>query len=86
MTTACVAPCAAFKGGLEVLTRYMAKEFGSRRIGANAISPGAIRTLLGGGLNEEFEKLLASQNELERVGEPDDVGRVFAGLVSDKSI
>ena len=38
------APYAAFKGGLEVLTRYMAKEFGPRGIRANSVSPGAIRT------------------------------------------
>lgn len=53
VATAGVAPYAAFKGGLEVLTRYMAKEFGPRRIRANAISPGAIRTDLGGGLNSD---------------------------------
>lgn len=50
VATAGVAPYAAFKGGLDVLTRYMAKEFGPRRIRANAVSPGAIRTELGGGL------------------------------------
>ena len=43
VATAGVAPYAAFKGGLDVLTRYMAKEFGARRIRANAVSPGAIR-------------------------------------------
>jgi NAD(P)-dependent dehydrogenase (short-subunit alcohol dehydrogenase family) len=78
-----VAPYAAFKGGLEVLTRYMAKEFGERRIRANAVSPGAIRTDLGGGINDEFEALLAGQTALGRVGEPDDIGRVIAGLLSD---
>ncbi|KKC27921.1 SDR family NAD(P)-dependent oxidoreductase [Sphingomonas sp. SRS2] len=80
-----VAPYAAFKGGLEVLTRYMAKEFGERRIRANAVSPGAIRTDLGGGLNDEFEALLARQTALGRVGEPDDIGRVVASLLSDHS-
>ncbi len=55
VATAGVAPYAAFKGGLDVLTRYMAKEFADRRIRANAVSPGAIRTELGGGLNDEFE-------------------------------
>lgn len=80
-----VAPYAAFKGGLEVLTRYMAKEFGDRRIRANAVSPGAIRTDLGGGLNDEFEALLAGQTALGRVGEPDDIGRVIASLLSDDS-
>ncbi|MDO9417260.1 SDR family NAD(P)-dependent oxidoreductase [Pararhizobium sp.] len=82
VATAGVAPYAAFKGGLEVLTRYMAKEFGARRIRANSIAPGAIRTELGGGLNDEFEALLAGQTALGRVGEPDDVGSVIASLLS----
>ncbi|AYN96871.1 SDR family oxidoreductase [Pseudomonas sp. LTJR-52] len=83
VATAGVAPYAAFKGGLEVLTRYMAKEFGDRRIRANAVSPGAIRTELGGGLNDEFEALLAAQTALDRVGEPEDVARVIAMLLSE---
>ena len=84
VATAGVAPYAAFKGGLDVLTRYMAKEFGERRIRANAVSPGAIRTELGGGLNAEFEALLAGQTALGRVGEPDDVAQVIAMLLSDE--
>lgn len=79
-----MAPYAAFKGGLEVLTRYMAKEFGERRIRANAVSPGAIRTELGGGLNDEFEAMLAAQTALGRVGEPEDVARVIAMLLSEE--
>ena len=84
VATAGVAPYAAFKGGLEVLTRYMAKEFGERRIRANAVSPGAIRTELGGGLNDEFEAMLAGQTALGRVGEPQDVARVIAMLLSEE--
>jgi NAD(P)-dependent dehydrogenase (short-subunit alcohol dehydrogenase family) len=84
VATAGVAPYAAFKGGLDVLTRYMAKEFGPRRIRANAVSPGAIRTELGGGLNDEFEALLASQTALGRVGEPEDVARVITLLLSEE--
>lgn len=82
VATAGVSPYAAFKGGLEVLTRYMAKEFGERGIRANAVSPGAIRTELGGGLNDEFEAMLAAQTALGRVGEPQDVARVIAMLLS----
>lgn len=82
VATAGVAPYATFKGGLEVLTRYMAKEFGERRIRVNAVSPGAIRTELGGGLNDKFEALLAGQTALGRVGEPEDVARVIASLLS----
>jgi NAD(P)-dependent dehydrogenase (short-subunit alcohol dehydrogenase family) len=60
----------------------MAKEFGTRGIRVNAVSPGAIRTELGGGLNDEFESMLSSQTALGRVGEPEDVGRVIATLLS----
>ncbi len=83
VATAGVAPYAAFKGGLEVLSRYMAKEFGERGIRVNAVSPGPIRTELGGGLNDEFESLLASQTALGRVGEPLEVARVIASLLTD---
>jgi len=83
VATAGVAPYAAFKGGLEVLTRYMAKEFGARGIRANSIAPGAIRTELGGGLNDEFEAMLAGQTALGRVGEPEEIGSVIASLLSD---
>lgn len=85
VATAGVAPYAAFKGGLEVLTRYMAKEFGSRGIRANSIAPGAIRTELGGGLNDEFEAILAGQTALGRVGEPEEVGGVVASLLSSEN-
>lgn len=64
-----VAPYAAFKGGLEVLTRYMAAEFSARRICVKSVSPSPIRTELGGALNNEFESLLASQTALGQVGE-----------------
>lgn len=87
VATVGVAPYASMKGGLEVLTRYMAKEFGERRIRANAVSPGAIRTDLGGGIDNfpELERLLASQTSLGRIGEGADVGRVIATLLSDES-
>lgn len=85
VATAGVAPYASFKGGLEVLTRYMAKEFGERRIRANSIAPGAIRTELGGGLNDEFEAMLAGQTALGRVGEPEEIGGVIASLLSEEN-
>jgi NAD(P)-dependent dehydrogenase (short-subunit alcohol dehydrogenase family) len=85
VATAGVAPYASFKGGLEVLTRYMAKEFGQRGIRANSIAPGAIRTELGGGLNDEFEAMLAGQTALGRVGEPEEIGGVVASLLSSEN-
>jgi len=83
VATAGVAPYAACKGGLEVLTRYMAKELGERNIRVNAVSPGPVRTDLGGGLTPEFEASLASKTALGRIGEPADVGKVIAMLLTD---
>ena len=41
-------------------------------------------TELGGGLNDEFEALLAGQTALGRVGEPEDVARVIVLLLSEE--
>ncbi|MFK0332812.1 SDR family NAD(P)-dependent oxidoreductase [Rhizobium sp. NPDC090275] len=80
-----VAPYASFKGGLAVMTRYLAKELGGRQIRSNSVSPGPIRTDLGGGLNEEFEAKLAAMASLGRVGAPDEVGSVVASLLADEN-
>ena len=85
VATVGVAPYASFKAGLEVLTRYQAKEFGPRHIRANAIAPGPIRTELGGGLSAEFETVLAGQTALGRVGEAGEIGSVVAGLLSEQN-
>jgi NAD(P)-dependent dehydrogenase (short-subunit alcohol dehydrogenase family) len=85
VATVGVAPYAAFKSGLATLTRYLAKELGPRRIRANAVSPGAIRTELAGGLPDEFAAMLAAQTALGRVGEADDVGALIAMLIGDES-
>lgn len=79
---------AAMKGGIEVLSRYLALELGPRRIAVNVVAPGAIETDFGGGLvrdNKAVNDLIASQTALGRVGQPDDVGGVIAALLSDDS-
>lgn len=79
---------AAMKGAIEVLTRYQAKELGSRQISVNTLAPGAIETDFGGGRvrdNVELNKLVASGIALGRVGLPDDVGRAVAALLSPES-
>ncbi len=76
---------AAMKGGVEVLTRYMAKELAARRITVNVLAPGAIETDFGGGAvrdNPELNKLVASMTALGRVGLPDDIGKAAAILLS----
>lgn len=77
---------AAMKGGLEVLTRYMAHEFGARDITVNTVAPGAIETDFGHGAvrdNKEINKLIASQTALGRVGLPDDIGSMVASLLTE---
>ena len=79
---------ATMKGGVEVMTRYMAKEFGARGIAVNTLAPGAIETDFGGGAvrdNAELNKMIASQTALGRVGLPDDIGGAIATLLSDES-
>lgn len=77
---------AAMKGGIEVLTRYMAKELGARGITVNTIAPGAIETDFGGGVvrdNPQANAHVAGVTALGRVGLPDDVGGAVAALLSD---
>ncbi|WP_224360534.1 SDR family NAD(P)-dependent oxidoreductase [Hyalangium versicolor] len=78
---------AVMKGGVEVLTRYMARELGPRGISVNVIAPGGIETDFGGGVmrNPELQKVVAAQTALGRVGVPDDIGGVVAMLLSPES-
>jgi NAD(P)-dependent dehydrogenase (short-subunit alcohol dehydrogenase family) len=76
---------AAMKGGIEVLTRYMAKELGERRIAVNTVAPGAIETDFGGGMvrdDAHMNSHIASLTALGRVGVADDVGGAVAALLS----
>jgi len=77
---------AMMKGGIEVFTRYLAKELGSRGITANTLAPGAIATDFGGGRvrdNKDINAAVAGQTALGRVGLPDDIGLLGASMLSD---
>ncbi|MBF5013623.1 SDR family NAD(P)-dependent oxidoreductase [Burkholderia pseudomultivorans] len=77
---------ASMKGAVEVLTRYLAKELGPRRIAANVVAPGAIATDFSGGMvrdNPELNRRVAEWTALGRAGEPDDIGPMIASLLSD---
>jgi NAD(P)-dependent dehydrogenase (short-subunit alcohol dehydrogenase family) len=79
---------AAMKGAIEVLTKYMAKELGSRGVSANVIAPGAIETDFGGGAvrdNPNYNKMVADSTALGRAGRADDIGGVVAFLCSDEA-
>ena len=75
---------AAMKGGIEVLTRYLAKELGARGIAVNVVAPGAIETDFGGGAvrdNAQLNGFVAAQTALGRAGLPDDIGSVVSNLL-----
>ncbi|MBA2345806.1 MAG: SDR family oxidoreductase [Rubrobacter sp.] len=76
---------ASAKGAVEVMTRYMALELGSRGIAVNTIAPGAIETDFGGGVvrdNANMNEMVASNTALGRAGLPEDIGGVVASLLS----
>ncbi|WP_408010074.1 SDR family oxidoreductase [Pseudalkalibacillus sp. A8] len=77
---------AAMKGAIEILTKYMAKEWGTRGIQVNVVAPGAIATDFGGGAvrdNHEMRDFIGKNTALGRVGEADDIGGVVASLCTD---
>jgi len=76
----------SIKGAVEVLTKYMAKEFGPRGIAVNVVAPGAIATDFSGGVvrdNPEVNKAIAGITALGRAGLPDDIGPMIASLLSE---
>jgi NAD(P)-dependent dehydrogenase (short-subunit alcohol dehydrogenase family) len=79
---------AAMKGAIETLTKYMAKELGSRGISVNVVAPGAIETDFGGGAvrdNPDYNKMVANSTALGRAGHAEDIGGVVAFLCSDEA-
>lgn len=79
---------ASAKGGIDVLTRYMALELGARGISVNAIAPGPVETDFGGGAVRDDSALnqqLASMTALGRTAQPEDIGATAASLLTDGS-
>jgi NAD(P)-dependent dehydrogenase (short-subunit alcohol dehydrogenase family) len=79
---------ASMKGAIEVFTRYLAKEAGSKGITVNVVAPGAIETDFNNAAfrnNPERQKATISQTALARTGQADDIGGVIALLCDEKS-
>jgi 3-oxoacyl-[acyl-carrier protein] reductase len=74
---------AATKGGVEALTRSLARELGSRGITVNAVAPGFIETEMTRDLPSDFVQGLQAQIPLGRMGSVEDVAQAVRFLASD---
>ncbi|HEY5745254.1 MAG TPA: SDR family oxidoreductase [Chryseolinea sp.] len=87
-TTPGYAAYASMKGGVEVFTRYLAKEVGSRGITANVVAPGIIQTDFTKATFEhapQVIKHIEGNTALGRTGVPDDIGGVVAFLCTEEA-
>ena len=76
----------AMKGAVEVMSRYMAVELGTRRITVNVVAPGAIETDFGGAMlrnSPQMQAMLSANTALGRTGVADDIGPMIASLLTD---
>ena len=88
-----VSAYAAAKGGLKMLTRNIASEFGEHNIQCNGIGPGYIATpqtaplreLQADGSRHPFDKFIISKTPAARWGVPEDLAGPTVFLASDAS-
>ncbi len=79
---------ASMKGGIEVFTKYLAKELGTRHIRANVVAPGPIETDFNNAAirsNPQLKAVMSNMTPLGRVGAADDIGSVVAFLCSPEA-
>lgn len=76
---------AASKGGINGLTRALAKELAPRNVRVNAIAPGMIETdmsqVVRGIAGDQIKKMIP----LKRIGRPEEIASVAAFLASDEA-
>jgi NAD(P)-dependent dehydrogenase (short-subunit alcohol dehydrogenase family) len=79
---------AAAKGGVNILTKSAAAEYGAQGIRINAVSPGVIRTP---GVEKYFEEQprmaegLKKAAVMNRLGEPEEIAEAVTFLASDRA-
>ncbi len=73
----------ASKAGLIGLTKSLAREVSGRGVTVNAVAPGFIASDMTAGLSEALRDAYLQQIPAGRFGEPGDVAKAVAFLVSD---
>ena len=74
------------KGAIETLTKYLAKELGSKGITVNVLAPGPIETDFNNAAirnNPERKAMMGTMAALGRVGQANDIGGIVAFLCSE---
>ena len=74
---------AASKGGIDSLTRGLAKELAQRKVRVNAVAPGMIATDMSQAVRSLAGDRLKEIIPMKRIGEPDEIAGVVAFLASD---
>jgi len=78
---------ASSKGGIMMLMKSMAQELAPKKIRVNSIGPGAIQTPINKSAWDTPEALnsLLTLIPYNRIGQPEDIGKVAVWLASDES-
>ncbi len=76
---------AASKGGIDGLTRAMAKEFAPRKVRVNAVAPGMIETDMSKAVRGLAGDRIKEVIPMKRIGKPQEVARVIGFLASDEA-
>lgn len=74
---------AASKGGINGMTRGMAKELAPRKIRVNAVSPGMIETDMSAAIRNLAGDQIKKVIPMKRIGQPDEIAKVVAFLASE---
>jgi 3-oxoacyl-[acyl-carrier protein] reductase len=74
---------AASKGGVNGLTKALAKELAPRKVRVNAVAPGMIETGMSAAVRSLVGPKLKEVIPMRRVGQPEEIARVVAFLASD---
>ncbi|WP_422074769.1 SDR family oxidoreductase [Tranquillimonas rosea] len=87
LARATVAPYTVAKGGIKMLTKAMAAEWGEAGIQANAIGPGYMLTDMNEALvnNPDFDAWVKGRTPMRRWGKPEELAGTAIYLASDAS-
>lgn len=73
------------KGAINLFTKSLAKEMAPSKVRVNGIAPGVIDTSMNSFLNTEEKLAIINDIPMERLGYPEEIGKVVVFLCSEES-